>query len=163
MTGLGHKRDLRALVAESPHRVTCVAPSVLLANISDEHVRALYLNFESSDQRIFCVNNNVFRFPLTSEANSKLHVMLSILQYSHVMLSILQYSKASIMPISARSSDVLTGYAPVCFIVRDSRRLPISIVRKQGSAIGSQTASAKTSCRNCYREGPSHEPMARTR
>jgi hypothetical protein len=103
MTGLAHKRALRVLVAESPHRVTCVAPSVLLANISDEHVRALYLNFESGDQLTFCVNNNVFRFPLKSEANSKLHVMLSILQHS----------KASIMPISARSSDVLTGYAPV--------------------------------------------------
>jgi hypothetical protein len=94
----------------------------------------------------------VFRFPLNSEANSKLHAMLSILQYS----------KASTMPIAARSSDVLTGYAPVSFIVRNSRRLPISIVRKTGSAIGSQTAS-KTSCRNCYREGPSHEPMARIR
>ena len=44
--------------------MTCVAPFVLLANISDEHGRALYLNFESGDQRIFCVNNNVFRFPL---------------------------------------------------------------------------------------------------
>jgi len=153
MTGLGHKRALRALVAESPHRMTCVAPFVLLANISDQHVRSLYLNFESGDQRIFCVNNNVFRFPLDSEANSKLHAMLSILQYS----------KASTMPIAARSSDVLTGYAPVSFIVRNSRRLPISTVRKQGSAIGSQTASQKTSCRNCYREGPSHEPMARTR
>jgi hypothetical protein len=70
--------SLSALVAESPHRVTCVAPFVLLANISDEHVRALYLNFESGDQRIFCVNNNVFRFPLGSEANSELHAMLSI-------------------------------------------------------------------------------------
>jgi hypothetical protein len=69
---------LRAIVAESPHRVTCVAPFVLLANISDQHVRALYLNFKSGDQRIFCVNNNVFRFPLESEANSKLHAMLSI-------------------------------------------------------------------------------------
>ncbi len=59
--------------------MTFVAPFVLLANISDHHVRALYLNFESGNQRIFCVNNNVFRFPLKSEANSKLHVMLSIL------------------------------------------------------------------------------------
>src|SRR5260370_37176718 len=153
MAGLGHNRALRILVAESPHRMTCVAPFVLLANISNQHVRSLYLNFESGDQRIFCVNNNVFRFSLNSEANSKLHAMLSILQYS----------KASTMPIAARSSDVLTGYAPVSFIVRNSRRLPISIVIKQGSAIGSQIASAKTSCRNCYREGPSHESMARTR
>ena len=94
MTGLVHKRALRALVAESPHRMTCVAPFVLLANISDQHVRSLYLNFESGDQRVFCVNNNVFRFPLNSEPNSKLHAMLSILQYS----------KASTMPIAARSS-----------------------------------------------------------
>src|SRR3974390_2595503 len=117
MTGLGHKRALRALVAESPHRVTFVAPFVLLANISDEHVRALYLDFERSAHLL----RQQQRVPFSpeSEANSKLHVMLSISQYS----------KASIMPISARSSDVLTGYAPVCFIVRDSRRLPISIVR----------------------------------
>lgn len=80
-----------ALRAESPHRVTCVAPFVLLANISDQHVRALYLNFESGDQRIFCVNNNVLRFRLNSEANSKLHVILSNLQYSN----------ANIMPIAA--------------------------------------------------------------
>jgi len=100
---------LRVLVAESPHRVTCVAPFVLLANISDQHVRALYLHFESGDQRIFCVNNNVFRFPPNSEANSKLHVILSTSQYL----------KASIMPIAARSSDVLTGYAPASPLRRD--------------------------------------------
>ena len=57
--------------------MTCVAPFVLLANIGDQHVRALYFNFKSGDQRIFCVNNNVFRFPLGSKANSKLHAMLS--------------------------------------------------------------------------------------
>ena len=68
---------LRALVAESPHRVTCVAAFVLLANIGDQHVRALYFNFKGGDQRIFRVNNNVFRFPLGSKANSKLHAMLS--------------------------------------------------------------------------------------
>jgi hypothetical protein len=68
---------LRALVAESPHRVTCVAPFVLLANIGDQHIRALYFNFKGGDQGIFCVNNNVFRFPLGSKTNSKLHAVLS--------------------------------------------------------------------------------------
>jgi hypothetical protein len=50
----------------------------LLANIGDQYVRALYFNFKSGDQRIFRVNNNVFRFPLGSEANSKLPALLSI-------------------------------------------------------------------------------------
>ena len=37
-------------------------------------LRALHLNFEGGDQRIFRVNNNVRRFPLKFKADRKLHL-----------------------------------------------------------------------------------------
>ena len=54
---------LRALTAELAHGVTGVASLILLADIGDQRLRALHLNFEGGDQRIFCVNDNVSRFP----------------------------------------------------------------------------------------------------
>jgi hypothetical protein len=44
--------------------VTGVASFILLADIGDQHLRTLQLNFEGSDQRVFGINDNVFRFPL---------------------------------------------------------------------------------------------------
>jgi hypothetical protein len=52
------------LAAEAAHRVTGIASFILLADIGDQRFRALHLNFEGSDQRIFRVNDNVFRLPL---------------------------------------------------------------------------------------------------
>jgi hypothetical protein len=43
--------------------MTGVAAFILLLDIGDQHLRALHLDFEGGDQRIFCVNDNVFRFP----------------------------------------------------------------------------------------------------
>jgi hypothetical protein len=63
-----------ALAAESPHGVTGVASFILLADIGDQRLRALHLDFEGGDQRIFRVNDNVFRFPLKFEADRKLHL-----------------------------------------------------------------------------------------
>jgi len=54
--------------------VTGVTSFILLADIGDQHLWALHLDFEGGDQRIFGVNDNVSRFPLKFEANSKLHV-----------------------------------------------------------------------------------------
>jgi hypothetical protein len=66
--------ELRAFAAESAHRVTGVASFILLADIGDQRLRTLQLNFEGGDQRIFGINNNVFRFPLKFKANRKLHL-----------------------------------------------------------------------------------------
>jgi hypothetical protein len=52
------------LAAESAHWVTGIAAFILLADIGDQRCRALHLNFEGSDQRIFRVNDSVFRLPL---------------------------------------------------------------------------------------------------
>jgi hypothetical protein len=71
---LGGASELRPLAAELPHRVTGVASFILLADISDQHLRTLQLNFEGSDQRVFGINDNVFRFPLKFKANRKLHL-----------------------------------------------------------------------------------------
>ena len=60
--------------AELAHRVTGVTSFILLADIGDQRLRALHLNFEGGDQRIFCVNDNVSRFPLKFEADGKLHL-----------------------------------------------------------------------------------------
>jgi len=52
--------ELTVLGAKSAHRVTGVASLILLADIGD--------------QRVFRVNDNVFRFPLKFKANRKLHL-----------------------------------------------------------------------------------------
>jgi hypothetical protein len=48
--------------------VTGVASFILLTNVGDQNLRALHLDFEGRDQRVFCVNDNVFRFPVNFKA-----------------------------------------------------------------------------------------------
>jgi hypothetical protein len=52
--------------------VTSVAAFILLTDIGNQHLRALHLDFEGGDQRIFRVNDNVFRFPFKFKADRKL-------------------------------------------------------------------------------------------
>jgi hypothetical protein len=66
--------ELRALAAESAHRVTSVASFILLANVGDQRLRMSHLYLESGDQRVFSVDDNVTRFPLKFKANRKLHL-----------------------------------------------------------------------------------------
>jgi hypothetical protein len=66
--------QLRGLAAESAHRVTGVASLILLADIGDQRLRALYLDFEGGDQRIFRINDDVSRFSLNFKADRKLHL-----------------------------------------------------------------------------------------
>jgi hypothetical protein len=54
--------------------MTGVASFILLADVGDQHLRALHLNFEGGDQRIFRVNDNVSRFPFKFKADRKLHL-----------------------------------------------------------------------------------------
>jgi hypothetical protein len=54
--------------------VTGVASFILLADIGDQRLRTLHLNFEGGDQRVFRVNDNVSRVPLKFKANRKLHL-----------------------------------------------------------------------------------------
>ena len=65
--------ELRIFAAELAHGVTGVASFILLADIGDQHLWALYLNFESGDQRVFRVNDDVLRFSLNFKADRKLH------------------------------------------------------------------------------------------
>jgi hypothetical protein len=65
--------ELRILAAKSAHGVTGVASFILLADVGDQYLRALYLNFESGDQRVFRVNDDVPRFSLKFKADRKLH------------------------------------------------------------------------------------------
>ena len=65
---------LTALATEATHRVTGVASFILLTNIGDQNLRALHLDFEGSYQCVFCVNDNVFRFPLKFKADRELHL-----------------------------------------------------------------------------------------
>ena len=81
--------ELRALAAESAHWVTGVASFILLADIGDQRLRTLHLNFEGGDQCIFRVNDNVSRFPLKFKANRKLHLRA--------------------LPISVKSSTIQLG------------------------------------------------------
>jgi hypothetical protein len=43
------ERRLRALAAKSVHRVTCVAPFILSANVGDQRLRTLHLDFEGGN------------------------------------------------------------------------------------------------------------------
>ena len=54
--------------------MTGVASFILLADIGDQHLRALHLNFKGGDQRIFRVDDNVSCFPLKFKADRKLHL-----------------------------------------------------------------------------------------
>jgi hypothetical protein len=54
--------------------MTGVASFILLADIGDQGLRALHLNFEGGDQRVFRVDDNVSRFPLKFKANRILHL-----------------------------------------------------------------------------------------
>ena len=65
--------ELRILAAELAHRMAGVASFILLADIGDQHLWALYLDFESGDQRVFRVNDDVPRFSLKFKADRKLH------------------------------------------------------------------------------------------
>ena len=47
---------------------------ILLADIGDQRLRTLQLNFEGGNQRVFRVNDYVSRFPLTFKTNRKLHL-----------------------------------------------------------------------------------------
>jgi hypothetical protein len=62
--------------------MTGVASLILLADISDQRLRALHLNFEGGDQRIFRVNDNVSRFALKFKTDRKLHLCSPAFQRS---------------------------------------------------------------------------------
>ena len=66
--------QLGAFVSESTHRVASVASLILLADIGDQRLRALDLDFEGGDQRIFGVDDDMSRFPLKFKADRKLHL-----------------------------------------------------------------------------------------
>jgi hypothetical protein len=49
--------------------MTGVPSFILLADIGDQRLRTLQLNFEGGNQRVFRVNDYVSRFPLTFKTN----------------------------------------------------------------------------------------------
>jgi hypothetical protein len=71
---LPYSKLLGALVTETAHGVTGVASLILLADIGDQRLRALYLDFEGGDQHIFRINDDVSRFSLNFKADRKLHL-----------------------------------------------------------------------------------------
>ena len=71
--------ELRILAAKSAHRVAGVASFILLADIGDQHLWALYLDFESGEQRVFRVNDDVPRFSLKFKADRKLQLCSPLL------------------------------------------------------------------------------------
>src|SRR5207247_3938438 len=97
------RSELRALAAESAYRMTAVAFFILLADICDQRLRTLHLNFEGVDQRVFRVNDNVSRFSLKFKANCKLHLCA--------------------LPISAKSSTIQLGGVKLTKPLNRCRRL----------------------------------------
>ena len=89
--------------ASSAHRVTGVASFILLADIGDQRLRTLHLNFEGGDQRVFRVNDNVSRFPLKFKANRKLHLCA--------------------LPISVKSSTIQLGGVKLTKLLNRCRHL----------------------------------------
>jgi hypothetical protein len=70
----GSRSALSVPAAKSAHRVSSVAPFILLADICDQRLWTLHLNFEGGDQRVFRVNDNVSRFPLNFKTDHELHL-----------------------------------------------------------------------------------------
>jgi len=66
-----------ALATESGHRVTRVTSLILPADVGDQRLRALHLDFESSHQCIFRVNDDVASFPVQLETDGKLQLRSS--------------------------------------------------------------------------------------
>ena len=64
---------LGVLAAKSAHRVTGVATFILLADIGNQCLWTLHFDFESGNQCVFRVNDNVSRFPLNFITDRKLH------------------------------------------------------------------------------------------
>ncbi len=103
--------------------MTGLASFILLTNIGDQNLRALHLDFEGSDQSVFCVNDNVFRFPLKFKANRELHLrsLLSTFKKSStIQMGGASQDKAAILGVATRSSfqnDLLAGclVAPEAF------------------------------------------------
>ena len=60
----------------------CVASFILLANIGNQRLRPLHLNFEGGDQRIFRVNDNMSRFTLKFKADRESHLSSPAFQHS---------------------------------------------------------------------------------
>jgi hypothetical protein len=87
----GKRRSLRAFAAESAHGVTGVASLILLADIGDQRLRALYFDFERGDQCIFGVNDDVSGFALNFKADRKLHRCLPLPIY-HSTISVAEWS-----------------------------------------------------------------------
>ena len=54
--------------------MTGIASLILLADIGDQRLRALHLNFEGGDQRIFRIDDDVSRFSLNFKADRKLQL-----------------------------------------------------------------------------------------
>jgi hypothetical protein len=82
------RRSLRALAAESAHGVTGVASLILLPDIGDQRLRALYFDFQRGDKCIFGVNDDVSRFALNFKADRKLHRYLPL----SIITNIAQFS-----------------------------------------------------------------------
>jgi hypothetical protein len=76
-------RPLATLAAESAHRMTGVASSILLTGIGDQHLRRRRIfDFEGGDQRIFRVNNGGSQPVLGSSAASA-KADCSFIRYPH--------------------------------------------------------------------------------
>ena len=61
---LGGRVRTKGSRRQSAHWMTGVPLFILLADIGDQRLRTLQLNFEGGNQRVFRVNNYVSRFPL---------------------------------------------------------------------------------------------------
>jgi hypothetical protein len=59
-------------------RVTRVTPFILVADIRDQCFRALHLDFECGNQRIFGVYDDVASLPLQLKTNGKLQLRCSM-------------------------------------------------------------------------------------
>jgi hypothetical protein len=66
--------SLGVLAVKSAHGVTGVTTFILLADIGNQCLWTLHFDFEGSYKRVFRVNDNVSRFPMSFETDRKLHL-----------------------------------------------------------------------------------------
>ena len=73
-THFAHRADASMALLVETRRVTRVASLILPADVCDQCFRALYLDFEGGNQRIFRVYDDVACLPLQLKADGKLQL-----------------------------------------------------------------------------------------
>src|SRR5262249_42947819 len=91
----------------SAHRVTGVAPFILPPPIRDQCLRALQLDFEGGNQRIFRVHNDVVRLIFQLKTDHKLQLRSSLSSLNHCPCNSIVAHSITSLALASRCGGIL--------------------------------------------------------